>query len=215
MLKNKVKILLLFFVSTSLNQETNQVDINLFSDDRFYQIVLHLEPFTINSYILNRYYPLAMIDYYDNGYWIDGSMNLPIYHLVSEKIYFDINSPGTITQLSYKQKKTDLYFDTKIASKLVRTFTDRHGYKDLCKDLLNKEISKIEQTSDWGNKNLTLAQQKYAAIDVLYLHQIKDKLDKILIRENRVKLANSCFDFIKTRTDLDLSGWEEQDIFKH
>ena len=104
---------------------------------------------------------------------------------------------------------------TKIASKLTRTFTDKHGYKDLCKELLNKEISKIEQTSDWGSKKLTLAQQKYASIDVLYLHQIKDILDKMLIRENRVELANACFDFIKIRTDLDLSGWLEQDIFKH
>ena len=85
----------------------------------------------------------------------------------------------------------------------------------MCKDLLNKEISKSQQTSDWGSNKLNLAQQKYASIDVLYLHQIKDKLDKILIRENRVKLAKSCFDFIKIRTDLDLSGWAEQDIFKH
>ena len=106
-------------------------------------------------------------------------------------------------------------FCTKIASKLTRTFTDKHGYQDLCKDLLNKEISKSQQTSDWGSNKLTLAQQKYASIDVLYLHQIKDKLDKMLIRENRVKLANACFDFIKIRTDLDLSGWLEQDIFKH
>ncbi len=104
---------------------------------------------------------------------------------------------------------------TKIASKLTRTFTDKHGYKDLCKDLLNKEISKYQQTSDWGSDKLTLAQQKYAAIDVLYLHQIKDKLDKMLIRENRVKLANACFDFIKIKTDLDLSGWSKQDIFEH
>ena len=92
---------------------------------------------------------------------------------------------------------------TKIASKLTRTFTDKHGYKDLCKDLLNEDISKSQQTSDWGSNKLTLAQQKYASIDVLYLHQIKDKL------------ANACFDFIKIRTDLDLSGWLEQDIFKH
>ena len=104
---------------------------------------------------------------------------------------------------------------TKIASKLTRTFTDKHGYQDLCKDLLNQDISKSQQTSDWGSNKLTLAQQKYASIDVLYLHQIKDKLDKMLIRENRVKLANACFDFIKIRTDLDLSGWLEQDIFKH
>ena len=104
---------------------------------------------------------------------------------------------------------------TKIASKLTRTFTDKHGYKDLCKDLLNEDISKSQQTSDWGSNKLTLAQQKYASIDVLYLHQIKDKLDKMLVRENRVNLANACFDFIKIRTDLDLSGWLEQDIFKH
>ncbi len=104
---------------------------------------------------------------------------------------------------------------TKIASKLVRTFTDKHGYKDLCKELLNKEISKSEQTSDWGSNRLTLDQQRYAATDVLYLHQIKDKLDKMLERENRVKLAKACFDFIKIRTDLDLNGWIDQDIFKH
>ena len=104
---------------------------------------------------------------------------------------------------------------TKIASKLTRTFTDKHGYKDLCKDLLNKEISKYQQTSDWGSNKLTHAQQQYAAFDVLYLHQIKDKLDKMLIRENRVKLSKACFDFIKIRTDLDLSGWLELDIFKH
>ena len=104
---------------------------------------------------------------------------------------------------------------TKIASKLTRTFTDKHGYQDLCKELLNKKISKTEQTTDWGSKKLTNAQQKYAATDVLYLHQIKNELDKMLIRENRLKLAKACFDFIKIRTDLDLAGWAEQDIFKH
>ena len=104
---------------------------------------------------------------------------------------------------------------TKIASKLVRTFTNEHGYKDLCKNLLNKKISKTEQTTDWGSKKLTLAQKKYAATDVLYLHKIKNELDKMLIRENRVKLAQACFDFISIRTDLDLLGWFEQDIFKH
>tara|TARA_B100001971_G_C18043170_1_gene458760 strand:+ start:161 stop:772 length:612 start_codon:yes stop_codon:yes gene_type:complete len=104
---------------------------------------------------------------------------------------------------------------TKIASKLARTFTNEHGYKDLCKNLLNKKISKTEQTTDWGSKKLTQAQQKYAATDVLYLHKIKNELDKMLIRENRVKLAQACFDFISIRTDLDLLGWSEQDIFKH
>ena len=104
---------------------------------------------------------------------------------------------------------------TKIASKLARTFTNEHGYKDLCKNLLNKKISKTEQTTDWGSKKLTQAQQKYAATDVLYLHKIKYELDKMLIRENRVKLAQACFDFISIRVDLDLLGWSEQDIFKH
>ena len=109
----------------------------------------------------------------------------------------------------------DNIYCTKIASKLTRTFTDKHGLQDLCKDLLNKDISKNKQTSDWGSKKLTIAQQKYAATDVLYLHKFKNELDKILIRENRVKLAKACFDFIKIRTDLDLQGWSEQDIFKH
>ena len=104
---------------------------------------------------------------------------------------------------------------TKIASKLARTYTDKHGYKDLCKELLNKEISKTEQTTNWGQKKLTLAQQKYAATDVFYLHKIKEKLDKILIKENRMNLAKNCFNFIKTRTELDLRGWSDQDIFKH
>ena len=103
---------------------------------------------------------------------------------------------------------------TKIASKLVRTYTDKHGYKDLCSELLNKNISKNEQSSDWGG-DLTKDQQKYAATDVLYLHKIRDKLDKMLIREKRVKLAKACFDFIEHRTDLDINGWAEQDIFKH
>ena len=103
---------------------------------------------------------------------------------------------------------------TKIASKLVRTYTDKHGYKDLCSELLNKNISKNEQSSDWGG-DLTKDQQKYAATDVLYLHKIRDRLDKMLIREKRVKLAKACFDFIPYRTDLDINGWSEQDIFKH
>jgi len=104
---------------------------------------------------------------------------------------------------------------TKIASKLTRTFTENHGYKDLCKELLNIQISKTQQTTDWGSSSLTLAQQKYAATDVLYLHKIKNELDKMLIREKRVKLAQACFNFIKYRTDLDIAGWSEQDIFKH
>ena len=103
---------------------------------------------------------------------------------------------------------------TKIASKLTRTFTDKHGYKDLCKDLLNKQISKTEQTTDWGSKKLTQAQQKYAATDVLYLHKIKIELDKMLIRENRLELYENCIQFLKTRIKLDQSGFAE-DIFQH
>ncbi len=103
---------------------------------------------------------------------------------------------------------------TKIASKLVRTYTDKHGYKDLCSELLGKSISKTEQSSDWGGE-LTKEQQKYAATDVLYLHKIKDKLDSMLLREKRSKLAKACFDFIQYRTDLDINGWSDQDIFKH
>ena len=123
---------------------------------------------------------------------------------------FDI----AILKFTFKINIENIYC-TKIASKLVRTFTDKHGYKDLCKELLNKKISKNEQTSDWGGSHLTMAQQKYAATDVLYLHKIKKKLDRMLIRENRMDLAHSCFNFIKHRTDLDLEGWAEQDIFKH
>ena len=104
---------------------------------------------------------------------------------------------------------------TKIASKLTRTFTDKHGYKDLCKELLNKQISKNQQTTDWGRSKLTIAQQKYAATDVLYLHKIKKELDKMLTREKRMDLVQACFDFIEHRTNLDLEGWAEQDIFKH
>ena len=104
---------------------------------------------------------------------------------------------------------------TKIASKLVRTFTDKHGLKDLCKELLNTNISKNEQTTDWGRSKLSLAQQKYAATDVLYLHKLKKELDIMLKREDRLDLAQACFNFIKFRTDLDLEGWGDHDIFKH
>ena len=104
---------------------------------------------------------------------------------------------------------------TKIASKLARTFTDKHSYKDLCKELFNVQVSKTEQTTDWGKSKLTLAQQKYAATDVFYLHKIKDELNKMLKRENRIELAKACFEFIKFRTNLDLEGWNNQDIFSH
>ncbi len=104
---------------------------------------------------------------------------------------------------------------TKIASKLVRTYTDRHGLKELCKELINIDISKQKQSSDWGNENLSNEQLKYAASDVLYLHKIKNELDIILKRENRQELAKTLFNFIGTRAYLDLNGWHEPDIFDH
>jgi ribonuclease D len=104
---------------------------------------------------------------------------------------------------------------TKIASRLVRTFTDRHGLKDLVRDLLGVEISKQMQSSDWGAATLSPEQLKYAASDVLHLHAMRDKLDEMLARENRTAYAQACFDFLPVRAELDLAGWEEIDIFAH
>ena len=104
---------------------------------------------------------------------------------------------------------------TKIASKLVRTYTDRHGLKNLLDELLKVDISKQQQSSDWGLKDLSAAQIDYAASDVLYLHKLKDVLDEMLKRESRVKLANKCFDFLPTRAKLDLEGWHDTDLFSH
>ena len=103
---------------------------------------------------------------------------------------------------------------TKIASKIARTYTNNHGLKDLCKELLGVEISKKQQSSDWGNSNLSKEQIAYAANDVIYLHQIKDKLDEMLVREDRQLLVDSCLSFLPTRVELDLRGWEN-DIFSH
>jgi ribonuclease D len=104
---------------------------------------------------------------------------------------------------------------TKIASKLVRTYTDRHGLKDLVRELLGVELSKEQQSSDWGAGDLTEKQLAYAANDVAYLHQLKTVLDGMLAREDRTHLARACFDFLPTRAELDLEGWEETDIFAH
>jgi ribonuclease D len=104
---------------------------------------------------------------------------------------------------------------TKIASKLVRTYTDRHGLKDLCRELLGIELSKEQQSSDWGAPTLSQEQLRYAAADVLHLHALKAKLDEMLAREGRRDLAQACFDFLPTRARLDLAGWAEQDIFEH
>ena len=106
-------------------------------------------------------------------------------------------------------------FCTKIASKLSRTYTDRHGLSELVRELLEREISKQQQSSDWGAETLTPAQQKYAAGDVLYLHQLAEKLEKMLIRLGRLELAEACFEFLKHRVALDLAGFEDTDIFHH
>ena len=111
--------------------------------------------------------------------------------------------------------QTTPVYCTKIASKLVRTYTDRHGLKALLQELLGIDVSKAQQSSDWGAKDLTQAQIDYAASDVLYLHDLKAALDKMLMREGRSDLAQACFDFVPTRARLDLGGWSEIDIFHH
>jgi ribonuclease D len=104
---------------------------------------------------------------------------------------------------------------TKIASKLTRTYTDRHGLKDLVRDLLGVDLSKQQQSSDWGAPNLSEAQLAYAASDVLHLHALRAKLDAMLAREGRTELAAACFGFLPTRAKLDLTGWPDSDIFSH
>jgi ribonuclease D len=104
---------------------------------------------------------------------------------------------------------------TKIASKLTRTYTDRHGLKDLIKELLGIELNKQQQSSDWGAHMLSDAQKQYAAQDVLYLHELKARLDQMLAREGRTGIAGACFDFVPTRAALDLLGWTEEDVFSH
>lgn len=106
-------------------------------------------------------------------------------------------------------------FCTKIASKLTRTYTDRHGLRNLCQELLDVDISKHQQSSDWGAPKLTDAQMTYAASDVLYLHRLKEIFERRLEREGRTEIAQACFDFLPTRAKLDLAGWPELDIFSH
>ena len=148
---------------------------------------------------------------------------------------FDYNSPNLVNILN-DEKKVKIFhyarFDmaaikyalgvnlkniycTKIASKIARTYTGSHGLKDICKELLNVEISKKKQSSDWGNVSLSKEQLDYAANDVVYLHDIKAKLNEILLREKRLELAESCFKFLPTRVELDLKGWVDKDIFSH
>ena len=110
---------------------------------------------------------------------------------------------------------TEPVYCTKIASKLVRTYTDRHGLKNLCQELLDIDLSKHQQSSDWGAETLSEAQQAYAASDVLYLHRLRMALDARLSREGRSDLARACFDFLPTRARLDIAGWPEIDVFSH
>ncbi|WP_379553320.1 ribonuclease D [Qipengyuania sp. DGS5-3] len=106
-------------------------------------------------------------------------------------------------------------FCTKIASKLVRTYTDRHGLKNLVEELLGESVSKQQQSSDWGGPDISEAQRDYAASDVRFLHRMRDELNKRLVREGRDELAQACFDFLPTRARLDLAGWPDHDIFSH
>jgi ribonuclease D len=109
---------------------------------------------------------------------------------------------------------TNIYC-TRTASRLARTYTDKHGYKDICKELLGVDISKQQQSSDWGAGTLSQEQIDYAASDVLHLHKLRAKLDEMLKREGRDELAKACFDFLPHRAELDLAGWEHDDIFAH
>lgn len=111
--------------------------------------------------------------------------------------------------------KLENVYCTKIASKLCRTYTDAHGLKTICKELLNVDLSKQQQSSDWGAEELTLDQEKYAASDVLYLHALRDILNMMLEREGRKEIAQRCFDFLPHRAELDIIGWPDQDIFAH
>lgn len=131
---------------------------------------------------------------------------LKLFHFGRFDIAALVNAFGAVTAPVYC---------TKIASKLVRTYTDRHGLKTLLQDMVGVDISKHQQQSDWGAPNLTDAQLDYAASDVLYLHRLKEKFDTLLAREGRTEIAQSCFDFLPTRAQLDLSGWPETDIFAH
>jgi ribonuclease D len=123
---------------------------------------------------------------------------------------FDIATIKYYLKIEFKN-----IYCTKIASKLSRTYTDSHGLKDLCRELLGVQISKQQQSSDWGNQNLSKEQLEYAASDVLYLHELREKLNIVLKREKRISLAENCFKFLPSRVELDLAGWEELDIFAH
>ncbi|WP_299045004.1 ribonuclease D [uncultured Tateyamaria sp.] len=131
---------------------------------------------------------------------------LKLFHFGRFDIAAMLNAFGAVTAPIYC---------TKIASRLIRTYTDRHGLKNLLQELLGIDISKQQQSSDWGAETLSDAQLEYAASDVLYLHQLRDVLNERLIREGRMEMAQACFDFLPMRARLDLAGWPETDIFAH
>ena len=131
---------------------------------------------------------------------------IKIFHFARFDLAALYNSFGVMPQLVYC---------TKIASRLCRTYTDRHGLKDLVREVLNVELSKQQQSSDWGADTLNEAQLAYAASDVLHLHALREKLDAMVAREGRTELAQACFAFLPTRAKLDLQGWEAEDIFAH
>jgi ribonuclease D len=137
---------------------------------------------------------------------LSDNRRIKIFHYARFDIAFLFKTFGVMTSRVYC---------TKIASKLTRTYTDRHGLKDLVKDLLDIDLSKQQQSSDWAAETLSDAQIAYAASDVLYLHAIKAELDRRLVRERRADLAEACFGFLPARALLDLSGWEDDDIFAH
>ena len=115
----------------------------------------------------------------------------------------------------YLGAKVRPLYCTKIASKLARTYTDKHGLKDIVKEMLGIDLSKQQQSSDWGTPILSDAQKQYAALDVIYLHEVKARFDTILQREGRMELARACFEFVPVRAELDLAGWTEEDVFAH
>lgn len=131
-----------------------------------------------------------------------------------EKLFHYARFDVAIIKKYLKIECTPLYC-TKIASTLSRTYTDRHSLRELCREILKFDMSKQQQSSDWGAEELTTEQQQYAANDVLYLHQLQDKLTEMLKRENRYELAQKCFEFVMTRSELDLAGWIDIDIFAH
>jgi ribonuclease D len=137
---------------------------------------------------------------------LDDPSRLKLFHFGRFDIAVLLNRVGVLTRPVYC---------TKIASRLVRTYTDRHGLKDLVRELLDLDISKHQQSSDWGAADLSPAQLEYAASDVLHLHRLREALDARLAREGRTELAKACFEFLPTRAQLDLAGWGDVDVFAH